>query len=236
MIQYSCTSLIQVLFILLFISNIVYTKDNNDNQSLYISSYRNLLNSVSETISGLDEKLFYMYDLDEKYWWAWPEVGTNCEKNKYINWHYGNLSGIGPPINLDDGLFLTWHFSMFSALFNRFKRSNRRTRDPEKASLFIIPYDLALDGYTDRKNCLNRNPLRCSSGYVFELQQMLKHNKYFHRHKGADHVVLWSLHQYHALPRSCDGFMMRFCEKCTFTCYWMNYTLTDNRFVSITFP
>lgn len=231
--------LILLIIVLLLISHIGYTKDNSaDNQLLYTTSNgRSLLNSVmNEIISGSDEKLFYMYDLDEKYWWAWPDIGTNCEKNKYINWHYGNLSGIGPPINLDDGLFLTWHFSMFSALFNRFKRSSRRTRDPEKASLFIIPYDLALDGYTDRKNCLNRNPLRCSSGYVFELQQMLKHNKYFHRHKGADHVVLWSLHQYHALPRSCDGFMMRFCEKCTFTCYWMNYTLTDNRFVSIPFP
>ena len=174
------------VYLLLFVT---YTYCNNndiidDKQSL--SSYRNLLTSSKTS----DEKLFYMYELDEKFWWAWPEEGTNCDKNKYINWHYGNLSGIGPPINVDEGLFLTWHFSLFSALWNRFKRSSRRTRDPEKASLFIIPYDLALDGYTDRKNCLNRNPLRCSTGYVYELQQMLKHSKYFHRRKGADHAVL----------------------------------------------
>ena len=65
------------------------------------------------------------------------------------------LPGIGPPILPDDGLFLTWHFSLFSSLFNRMKRSKRRTYDPEKASLFIIPYDLGLDGYLDAKTCRN---------------------------------------------------------------------------------
>ena len=33
------------------------------------------------------------------------------------------LSGMGLPIVPDDGLFLTWHFSLFSSLFNRMKRS-----------------------------------------------------------------------------------------------------------------
>ena len=183
-----------------------------------------------------DDRLFYMYELEEKYWWAWPEPNSDCSRNKYVKAVYANLSGIGPPIAPEDGLFMTWHFSIFSALYNRYKRSKRRTLDPEKASIFIIPYDLALDGYTDRVTCLNRNPLRCTPGNVWDLQQMLKFNKYFHRHKGADHVVLWSLHQYHAYPRTCDGFMMRFCEHCTITCYWMDYTIKDNRFVSIPFP
>jgi hypothetical protein len=51
---------------------------------------------------------------------------------------------MGPPLRIEDGLFLTWHFSLFSSLFNRMKRSKRRTFDPEKASLFIIPYDLGI--------------------------------------------------------------------------------------------
>jgi len=94
-----------------------------------------------------------------------------------------------------------------------------------------------LDGYTDPETCLNRNPLKCSRGYVHDLQQYLKQSKFFKRHNGADHAVLWSLHQYHALPLGkCDQFINRFCKLCTFTCYWMNYTQIDNRFVSIPFP
>jgi hypothetical protein len=207
--------------------------DSSSNSSNNYSSRRQLGDQAS---LPQDEKLFYMYELDEKYWWGWPEPNSDCTKNKYIKSIYANLSGIGPPIAPEDGLFMTWHFSIFSALYNRYKRSKRRTLDPEKASIFIIPYDLALDGYTDRFTCQNRNPLRCTPGHVWDLQQMLKFNKYFHRHKGADHVVLWSLHQYHAYPRTCDGFMMRFCEHCTITCYWMDFTIKDNRFVSIPFP
>ena len=47
--------------------------------------------------------------------------------------YYHLHSGMGPAIRPDDGLFLTWHFSLFSSLFNRLKRSSRRTRDPSKA-------------------------------------------------------------------------------------------------------
>ena len=182
--------------------------------------------------------MFYMYPLDEKFWWRWPGPETDCKKNKYVQHFHGQLSGVGPPLKLDDGLFLTWHFSIFHAMWNRLKRSRFRTYDPDKASRFVIPYDLAMDGYVEPRTCNNKNMnLRCSPGFVSEVQQMLKHSKYFKRHRGADHAVLWSLHQYHALPRAgCDHFILNFCAKCTFTCYWMNYTKVDNNFVSVPFP
>jgi len=206
---------------------------NSEVQSFANSSSRKLGSSSTVPV---EDHLFYMYELEEKYWWAWPQPESDCTKNKYVKNIYANLSGIGPPISVDDGLFLTWHFSLFSSLYNRYKRSKRRTMDPSKASIFIIPYDLALDGYTERLTCLNKNPLRCNPNHVWELQMMLKKSKYWHRHKGADHVVLWSLHQYHAYPRTCDTFMRKFCEKCTITCYWMDYAIQDNRYVSIPFP
>jgi hypothetical protein len=87
-------------------------------------------------------KLFYMYDLEEKFWWRWPAPGTDCSKNGYVGHEHAELSGMGTSLRPEDGLYLTWHFSLFSSLFNRLKRSKRRTLDPEKASLFIIPYDL----------------------------------------------------------------------------------------------
>jgi Exostosin family len=144
-------------------------------------------------------------------------------------------TGIGPPILPDQGLFLTWHFSLFSSLFNRMKRSKRRTLDPEKASLFIIPYDLGLDGYLDPSTC--KNSRRCTKGHPEKVQEHIMNMPYFERYEGRDHAVLWSLGQYHPWPfNGCDTFMKNFCEKCTFTCYWMDPTKQDNRFVSVPFP
>ena len=105
------------------------------------------------TSSDYQGPFFYMYELPEEFWWRWPNAGTDCSENGYVGHEHAQLSGLGPAVLPEDGLFLTWHFSMFSSLFNRIKRSKRRTLDPEKASLFIIPYDLGLDGYLeDRKS------------------------------------------------------------------------------------
>ena len=193
------------------------------------------MNTIVPSSTG---KLFYMYPMEEKYWWRWPGNHTDCTKNKYVQHFHGLNSGVGPPINLDDGLFLTWHFSIFHAMWNRLKRSKWRTTDPDKASLFIIPYDLSMDGYVEPRTCNNKNQnLRCSPGFVGEVQKMLKHSKHFKKYRGSDHAVLWSLHQYHALPRAgCDHFILNFCQRCTFTCYWMNYTKVDNNFISVPFP
>lgn len=179
--------------------------------------------------------LFYMYDLGEEFWWRWPVDGSDCSGNGYVGHEHKENSGIGPLIDADSGLYLTWHFSLFSSLYNRMKRSSRRTLDPEKASLFIIPYDLGLDGYLDARTCNNRRS--CSNGLVGKLTTILKKSKYFQRHEGADHALLWSLGQYHPWPRAgCDVLMKDFCGKCTITCYWMDATKADSRFVSVPFP
>lgn len=66
---------------------------------------------------------------------------------------------------------------------------------------------------------------------------MLSQSTHFKKHGGKDHVVLWSLHEHHFWPRGgCDVFMKEFCALCTFTCYWMNYSKPENRFVSVPFP
>ena len=136
-----------------------------------------------------------------------------------------------------------------------------------QASLFVIPYDLGLDGYLDAKQCKNRR--RCTDGHpekvrlhcrrddnttrsvcqlpprlltrvtthLCQVQEVLQRTGYFARHGGADHVVLWSLGQYHPWPfNHCDLFMRDFCGKCAFTCYWMDPTKANNRFVSVPFP
>jgi xyloglucan galactosyltransferase MUR3 len=147
---------------------------------------------------------------------------------------HSRFSGMGGPLDLDNGMMNTWHFSMFSSIFNRLRRSSRRTLNPEEASLFIIPYDLALDG-NFRLNC--KIVHRCTPGYVQELVKALTDQPYFARHDGADHVVLWSLGHYHPWPKAdCDNFMGKFCARCAITCYWMDPIKIDNNFVSVPFP
>jgi uncharacterized membrane protein YgcG len=192
---------------------------------------------TGKTLEDEPPLLFYMYELHEKFWWRWPHNGTEkeCTDNGYLSHAHAEYSAIGRPIVPEDGLFLTWHFSMFNSLYNRFKRSSRRTRDPTKASMFIIPYDLGLDGYMNPRNCANRRS--CTEGLVGKLMETLNSQPYFARHRGADHVVLWSLGQYHPWPRAgCDVFMRTTCELCTLSCYWMDPTKAQNRFVSMPFP
>ena len=198
---------------------------------------RFLMDSGNESGWELEEEesLFYMYELDKEFWWSWPDEQSNCSSNGYVGHEHQALSGMGLPVTPDDGLFLTWHFSLFSSLWNRYKRSRRRTYDPEKASMFIVPYDLGLDGYLNPATCDTRRS--CTRGRAEKLMNILRESKYFQRYEGRDHVVLWSLGQYHPWPRaSCDTFMHSFCRHCTFTCYWMDPHKVDNRFVSVPFP
>jgi hypothetical protein len=141
---------------------------------------------------------------------------------------------MGIALNLSLGLTHTWHFSLFSSLFNRLRHSHRRTLDPSLASLFIIPYDFAMDG-NFRKDCTRVH--RCSPGYAAEIWHEMISQPYFQRWNGSDHVLLWSLGQYHPWPRNdCNLLMSVWCKRCVVTCYWMDPTLVDNHFVSIPFP
>ena len=134
-----------------------------------------MLSNTNHNHSIKHQPLFYIYNLSEEYWWRWPINGSDCSGNGYVGHEHKENSGIGPLINADDGLYLTWHFSLFSNLYNRMKRSSRRTLDPSKASLFIIPYDLGLDGYLDANSCYTRRS--CTNGLVGRLTTMLSHSR-----------------------------------------------------------
>ena len=114
-------------------------------------------------------------------------------------------------------------------------RSSRRTLDPSEASLFIIPYDLALDGYVNPIRCSMRRS--CTKGLAKKVEKIILSSPYWQKHRGADHVLLWSLGQYHPWPHErCDVLMREVCERCTITSYWMDATKQNNRFISVPFP
>ena len=56
------------------------------------------------------DKLFYLYDLPEEFWWRWPDPKADCTQNGYLDHPHAELSGMGPVIRPDDGLFLTCSF------------------------------------------------------------------------------------------------------------------------------
>jgi xyloglucan galactosyltransferase MUR3 len=129
----------------------------------------------------------------------------------------------------------TWHFSLFNSLFNRLRRSRRRTMDPSTASLFIIPYDLAMDGNFRQSDCgVTRH---CSKNFASTLWSYLLNQSYFQRYGGIDHVLLWSLGHYHPWPyEDCNTLLGVWCKECAVTCYWMDPTIQNNHFVSVPFP
>jgi hypothetical protein len=131
---------------------------------------------------------FYLYELEETFWWRWPSKKSDCSGSGYVGHEHAEYSGVGRPINVTQGLFLTWHFSLFSSLWNRYKRSKYRTMDPDQASLFIIPYDLGLDGFLARDTCSNKK--KCTPGLVDTLGDFLQNSTYFQRHNGAGIVDL----------------------------------------------
>ena len=181
--------------------------------------------------------LFYMYDLDERYWWRYPDPSVNCNKSMgYLPFDAHRYSGMGEPVDIDKGLFTTWHFSMFNSLYNRLKRSSRRTRDPDKASFFVVPYDMGLDGFVKQQDCSTPNYPICNPQLVNGVVKVLQNSVHFNRYKGADHVLLWSLGEGHPWPGSCKYLMERFCANCTLTCYWMHPRLKGHHFVSLPFP
>ena len=86
--------------------------------------------------------LFYIYEwppyLDD----LWPPPNATLHaKSGYDHGFYDNR-GAGKGIEPDVGLFQTWQFSLYKNLMARLRTSEFRTRDPSKATAFIIPFDL----------------------------------------------------------------------------------------------
>eukprot|EP00602_Paraphysomonas_sp_CaronLab_P005410 CAMPEP_0185021362 /NCGR_PEP_ID=MMETSP1103-20130426/4054_1 /TAXON_ID=36769 /ORGANISM="Paraphysomonas bandaiensis, Strain Caron Lab Isolate" /LENGTH=455 /DNA_ID=CAMNT_0027552847 /DNA_START=102 /DNA_END=1466 /DNA_ORIENTATION=+ len=222
----SLSTLILVYFYVIVLCGVLFiTHANVDSEMTPLSSKLIQTHQV--------DKKFYIYPLDQKFWWRWPDPDANCSHQGYLSHSHALNSGMGNVLDLDSGMMNTWHDSMFNSIFNRLKRSKRRTYDPEEASLFVIPYDLGLDGYI-APNCRLRK--RCSTNYVEELKSYLLGQKYFPRTNGTDHVVLWSLGMYHPWPRNGgNDILAKFCKHCATTCYWMD-PVTPMNFMSVPFP
>lgn len=88
------------------------------------------------------EGMFYIYD------WsptvpvsAYPSKDATLFPNSTYTHAFGVNNGIGAPLDPDNGLFQSWQSSLFPSLFSRLLLHPKRTRDPKKATAFILPFD-----------------------------------------------------------------------------------------------
>ena len=95
----------------------------------------------------------------------------------------------------DYGLFQTWQFSMYKNVMQRLVVSKYRTRDPAKASAFVIPFDAGVHSYIDHKN----GKYRLGSPYGWSVINWLQESKKsvdLWKYRGHDHYVFFGLTEF----------------------------------------
>jgi len=173
------------------------------------------------------EVKFYIYPLGQEFWWRWP----NCTSDSPFT-NYAQNSGIGPVLDEARGLFDTYQFSMFSSMYQRLKRSGRRTRDPEQADVFVIPFDYSLAKRADY-DCRARGQNYCPPVMYDMAKKVLFSSPYYRRHKGIDHLVISSLTG--PIYDACGEFF-KHCSLCAVTNYWLSPQPEESNFVSVPWP
>jgi hypothetical protein len=101
--------------------------------------------SVNEDFlkGGSDKKsYFYIYDWPSYLDDVWPPPNATLHAKSGYDHGFYNNRGAGNAMSPDVGLFQTWQFSLYKNLIARLKTSEFRTKDPNKASAFIVPFDL----------------------------------------------------------------------------------------------
>jgi xyloglucan galactosyltransferase MUR3 len=97
----------------------------------------------------LASKSFYIYDWPQKLDDVWPPAGAELHKQSGYDHAFRPNLGMGKILDIESGLFQTWQFAQYRAIMNRLRVSEFRTRDPSKASAFIVPYDIGVNSYID---------------------------------------------------------------------------------------
>ena len=120
-----------------------------------VDAERALADSNSFLTGGKDSKsLFYIYEWPSYLDDVWPpQNATLHAKSGYDHGFYANR-GAGRAIAPDVGLFQTWQFSLYKNLMARLRTSEFRTKDPSKATAFVVPFDLGIS-----LSCCNKTGL-----------------------------------------------------------------------------
>lgn len=113
--------------------------------------------------NSLEEKnhsnsLFYIYEWPDEVQSSWPLSTASLahhKKNKplpHFKHTYCENFGNGPLLDAEQGLYGTWMFQLYSIVMSKLRVHPRRTYNRDKASIFIIPYDLGADNRWIKEN------------------------------------------------------------------------------------
>mmetsp|Transcript_23113 Transcript_23113/g.33859 ORF Transcript_23113/g.33859 Transcript_23113/m.33859 type:complete len:451 (-) Transcript_23113:51-1403(-) len=156
-------------------------------------------------------KYFYIYDWPDELTNLWPNVTKSTAD---LTTTASLYHGAGAILDSNIGLHETFQFALFKLFIGRAMLDPRRTLDPEKASLFFIPYDSGIDASMSRKG-LVRAP-GCPRAQM--VMNTLLNGKHFLRNYGHDHFIVHSINQamgfMHRRP-GCRMYLGHFCENCT---------------------
>ena len=141
-----------------------------------------LLLAAVISVMAIQEK-FFIYD--------WRKITKTFGKAFFFDEsakRYANF-GAGPLIDLSIGSYNTEQYQLFLLMYYRALKDPRRTLDPEQATSFLIPYDLASDCGQFRKNHHALSMIEyCPRGP--EVIRLLESSPYFNRKLGRDHLLL----------------------------------------------
>ena len=145
-------------------------------------------------------KLFYIYEWPDDVMNSFPDTYTH--RRKHIAEGFRQNDGLGPVVDPELGLYHTHQYSLFSTFLARLKESPYRTRDPEQASLFFVPYDVGMDACARKSDgALVRTHCPRSELALARLNE----SPFFTRKAGFDHFMLHSINQpmMFFMPKKC---------------------------------
>lgn len=159
------------------------------------------------------QRLFYIYPWPEEVVNRWPRAHTHFRQA--IPAVYAQNGGLGPLVDRASGRYHTHQYSLFRTFLRRLGDSPRRTLDPDRASLFFVPYDFGMDAsarQSDGALCRTNCPT------LPQASALLRASPLFARRQGSDHFLLHSINQMmaHYATLSClRGLYEHLCFNCT---------------------
>lgn len=146
--------------------------------------------ALGVTVEG-NGRYFYIYEWPASVVDSWPKDYT-FSKRISVEKEFRANHGVGEQLDERLGLYHSHQYTLFSTFLSRLRESKLRTRDPSKASLFFVPYDIGMDS-TTRSSDGALTQTRCPR--VSEAYQLLQNSTYYQRNLGADHFMLNTINQ-----------------------------------------
>ena len=169
------------------------------------------------SIFPIKSNYFYIYEWPDLLDDVWPPMDATLHRKSGYDHAFRDNYGAGAMLDNDNGLFQTWQFSLYKTVISRLRVSEYRTRDPSKATSFIVPFDLGVHSYIDH---LTGEP-RLAAPHGRQAGRLLREycngnqRDIFWKNQGHDHFVLFSITAYQMVGMMVKEFYMFICQNCT---------------------